>query len=299
MLGHFSCRDWLIGLILQFSLSPLLPFWTFFTLPVILVPSPPSASPYSNQWDGGNKANCNGSGVEREQEFFLGKGLLQKYASAGNLTGQGRKGADFNPCVQKGSFKQSYLFLPCCVLSSLEEDCPVVRQFSHCSNLALSNREKASSSVICEPSGKNEREFQNSLNLNKNHILAMRGEMETLVLDHRIDMFIKPLDRLQISMWIQCQKLEQATRCGADCGWACLLPSRDGEKLLLGAAIHQFHSGHPQQQRHQHPFSLWDVLVKRFSPVGELADGKPRCSGSTRNFRMGSGATTYQFSAII
>lgn len=52
-------------------------------------------------------------------------------------------------------------------------------------------------------------------------------------------------------------------------------PSRDGEKLLVGATLRQFRPTHPQQQRHQHPFSLWGVLGRRFSPVGDLADGKP------------------------
>lgn len=54
--------------------------------------------------------------------------------------------------------------------------------------------------------------------------------MKTDVLDHRIDMFIKPLDRLQISTQIQRQKLEEPTRCGADCGWACLLPQQGRRK---------------------------------------------------------------------
>lgn len=43
------------------------------------------------------------------------------------------------------------------------------------------------------------------------------------MLDHRIDMFIKPLNRLQISPRTRCQTLGRPTRCGADRGWACLL----------------------------------------------------------------------------
>lgn len=48
--------------------------------------------------------------------------------------------------------------------------------------------------------------------------------MKVDVLDHHIDMFIKPLNRLQISMQTQCQISALPTRCGADYSWAWLLP---------------------------------------------------------------------------
>lgn len=62
----------------------------------------------------------------------------------------------------------------------------------------------------------------------------MLREAKNDMLDHPIDMFIKPLDWLQISMQIQRQKLEQQTRCGADCGWACLLPQQGQKEAGCG-----------------------------------------------------------------
>lgn len=95
----------------------------------------------------------------------------------------------------------------------------------------------------------------------------MLHEMKTDMLDHHIDMFVTPSTdckypcRLSAKSWSRQPDVEQTVAESAH-------PAGMGRSCFVGAAIHQFLSGQPQQQRQQHPFSLWDVLGERFSSVG-------------------------------
>lgn len=94
----------------------------------------------------------------------------------------------------------------------------------------------------------------------------MLHEMKTDMLDHHIDMLITPLTeckyscRLHAKSWSRQPDVEQTVA-------EPVHPAGMGRSFFVGATIHQFFSGQPQQQRQQHPFTLWDVLEERFSSV--------------------------------
>lgn len=98
----------------------------------------------------------------------------------------------------------------------------------------------------------------------------MLHEMKTDMLDHHIDMFItSSIDckypcTLSAKSWSRQPDVEQTVAGSAH-------PAGMGRSFFFGATIHWFLSGQPQQQRQQHPLSLWDVLGRCFLL---LADGK-------------------------
>lgn len=94
----------------------------------------------------------------------------------------------------------------------------------------------------------------------------MLHEMKTDMLDHHIDMLITPLTeckyscRLRAKSWSRQPDVEQTVA-------EPVHPAGMGRSFFVGATIHQFFSGQPQQERQQHPFTLCDVLEERFSSV--------------------------------
>lgn len=128
----------------------------------------------------------------------------------------------------------------------------------------------------------------------------MLHEMKTDMLDHHIAMFITPSTdckypcTFSAKSWSRQPDVQQTVAGSAH-------PAGMGRSFFFEATIHQFLSGQPQQQRQQHPLSLWDILGRGFVL---LADGKrTRESVAGAQGILGWGVALlpikYQFSAII
>lgn len=104
----------------------------------------------------------------------------------------------------------------------------------------------------------------------------MLREMKTDVLDHRIDMFIKPLDRLQISSADPVPKAGAANQMWSRLRLSLSAPPAGTERsCFLGPQSIGSTPDTPSSRDTSVPSPPEMIMVGRFSPVGGLADGKP------------------------